>query len=128
MITFNLKNQDLVNILLSCGTTFILSKLELYSSQTHLTHIVTDCKVDARGAEYQGTASVTQNGIECQRWDSNEPHVPYHTYTDELFVDGSMSAAENYCRTVEDSDTGPWCYTMDPEVRWEYCDIPLCAA
>ena len=20
----------------------------------------------------------------------------------------------------------PWCYTMDPNVKWEYCDIPMC--
>ena len=22
---------------------------------------------------------------------------------------------------------GPWCYTSDPNVRWEYCDIPQCS-
>jgi len=90
--------------------------------------VAQDCKVDERGGEYQGITSVTENGRECQRWDSNEPHAPWHTYNDDLFVDGSMSAAENYCRSIEDSDERPWCYTMDPEVRWEYCDIPLCAA
>jgi len=22
--------------------------------------------------------------------------------------------------------SSPWCYTMDPEVRWQKCDVPLC--
>ena len=21
---------------------------------------------------------------------------------------------------------GPWCYTTDPDKRWEYCDVKLC--
>jgi len=21
---------------------------------------------------------------------------------------------------------GPWCYTTDPETRWEYCNIDSC--
>ena len=25
-----------------------------------------------------------------------------------------------------DGDSGPWCYTTDPDKRWEYCDVPVC--
>ncbi|KAB0404656.1 hypothetical protein E2I00_017569 [Balaenoptera physalus] len=32
---------------------------------------------------------------------------------------------ENYCRNP-DGETGPWCYTTNSEVRWEYCTIPSC--
>ena len=32
----------------------------------------------------------------------------------------------NYCRNPEGRGTKPWCYTTDPQVRWEYCDIPVC--
>jgi len=73
-----------------------------------------------------GTVSVTQSGRQCQQWSSNTPHVPYSAYTDDMFPDGSRAAAENYCRNPDPKDPFPWCYTMDPDTRWEKCDIPLC--
>lgn len=33
----------------------------------------------------------------------------------------------NYCRNP-DGDEGPWCYTTDPSVRWEYCNLKRCPA
>ena len=90
---------------------------------------VTDCLAEEAGRDYLGTTSVTVNGRVCQRWDSDTPHVPVSTYTNEdLFLEGSLSAAENYCRNPGNDEPRPWCYTMDPEVRWELCDIPLCTA
>ncbi|KAK2156967.1 hypothetical protein NP493_1923g00003 [Ridgeia piscesae] len=33
----------------------------------------------------------------------------------------------NYCRNVESMpEDKPWCYTMDPNKRWELCLIPMC--
>lgn len=32
---------------------------------------------------------------------------------------------QNYCRNP-DADTRPWCYTTDPSVRWEYCNLKRC--
>ena len=32
----------------------------------------------------------------------------------------------NYCRNPEGRGERPWCYTTDPEVRWEYCSVPAC--
>ena len=32
----------------------------------------------------------------------------------------------NYCHNPEGCNRCPWCYTMDPNVRWEYCDVLLC--
>ena len=29
-------------------------------------------------------------------------------------------------RNPSNSNGGPWCYTTDPDKRWEYCDIPTC--
>lgn len=34
--------------------------------------------------------------------------------------------SENYCRNAGGEESSPWCYTMDPNVRWQKCDIPLC--
>ena len=59
--------------------------------------------------------SHTQSGKECQRWDSNQPHTP-------RYRDGK----HNNCATP-DNDKKPWCYTTDPSMRWEYCDVKKCA-
>lgn len=32
---------------------------------------------------------------------------------------------QNYCRNP-DADSRPWCYTTDPSVRWEYCNLKKC--
>lgn len=32
---------------------------------------------------------------------------------------------KNMCRNP-DGDRAPWCYTMDPRVRWEYCSVQKC--
>ena len=32
----------------------------------------------------------------------------------------------NLCRNPE-GDRAPWCYTMNPSVRWEYCNLEKCA-
>ena len=42
-----------------------------------------------------------------------------------MFPDGSETAAHNYCRSP-DNGTVPWCYTKDTDVRWDYCDVPVC--
>ena len=38
----------------------------------------------------------------------------------------------NYCRNVQSNpecDEGwPWCFTTDPDKRWDYCEIPKCSA
>ena len=34
---------------------------------------------------------------------------------------GPRKGLFSYC-----TSTKPWCYTEDPDKRWEYCDIPMC--
>ena len=72
-----------------------------------------------------GTVSNTMTGKECQSWSSNTPHVT-HSFTDDNFPDASRKAAKNYCRNPDGDLQGVWCYTMDPNQRWELCDVPLC--
>ncbi|XP_061168128.1 plasminogen-like [Saccostrea echinata] len=76
-----------------------------------------NCKKTTKGLEYRGTTSVTRSGRKCQRWDSQYPHYHYFYRL--------ASVNENFCRNP-DSDSRPWCYTTDPQKRWEYCDIPVC--
>eukprot|EP00105_Crassostrea_gigas_P043020 XP_019927168.1 PREDICTED: hepatocyte growth factor-like [Crassostrea gigas] len=57
---------------------------------------------------------------ECKRWDQQSPHT--HTYQ-------SLGNQENFCRNLakdEEEEAGPWCYTLDPDIRWQTCGIPLC--
>eukprot|EP00058_Branchiostoma_floridae_P019989 XP_002605479.1 hypothetical protein BRAFLDRAFT_92896 [Branchiostoma floridae] len=75
------------------------------------------------GASYRGTVSVTETGKTCQRWDSQTPHR--HDRTPRNYPAGGL--VENYCRNP-DGESGVWCYTTDPNDRWDYCDVPICDA
>ena len=39
-------------------------------------------------------------------------------------IEGDLTEAQNYCRGV--GTEKPWCYTLDPDVMWESCEIPTC--
>lgn len=77
-----------------------------------------------RGRWYFGKQNTTMNGIACQRWDSQEPHKHHRPPT----VFPEIQDAENYCRNAGGEEPYPWCYTMDPLIRWQHCSIPLCAS
>ena len=86
-----------------------------------------DCLKTPAGREYNGTVSRTHSGKLCQSWSSNTPHDVHSDYTDDRFPDGSRKKAKNYCRNPDEYwENGAWCYTMDENVRYEQCDIPLC--
>ncbi len=84
------------------------------------------CKSTRMGQTYRGKVDNTRNGLGCQRWDSQFPHVHRHN-EDFMFPDNSTSDAENYCRNPNDEPFGPWCYTLDPDTVWDYCDIDDCS-
>ncbi|XP_056619759.1 plasminogen-like [Triplophysa dalaica] len=75
------------------------------------------------GSSYRGTVSVTKSGKTCQSWTSQTPHTHGRT------PDNSpcKGLAENYCRNPG-NDRAPWCFTTDPETRWEYCNVSRCRA
>ena len=68
---------------------------------------------------------MTVGGLVCQEWSSQTPHE--HSYGEDFQfpLDGSVIVAKNYCRDVDGLGT-PWCYTVDENVRWDYCDPPTC--
>jgi len=84
-----------------------------------------ECKLTEMGHEYMGTLTTTVSGKTCQAWSSNSPHISA-AYEDTQFADGSRAAALNYCRNPDSSGERPWCYTTDPNTRWDYCDVPFC--
>ncbi|XP_030053923.1 plasminogen [Microcaecilia unicolor] len=79
-----------------------------------------ECYVDS-GTTYRGTASMTISGKTCQAWNSRTPHNHAKTPENHPLAD----LTRNYCRNP-DNDISPWCYTTDPRVRWEYCNLQKC--
>ena len=79
-----------------------------------------ECLTSSRGGEYKGRVNVTRSGRKCQAWSEQTPHQ--HTGYKALVNDS------NYCRNLypKSNDYHPWCYTTDPNRRWEFCDIPAC--
>ena len=77
------------------------------------------------GENYAGIINVTLNGRTCQRWDRQSPHS--HGQTSQNFPEKNFTLAENYCRNPDHEHIGPWCYTVDPNKRWEGCGIPRCS-
>ncbi len=68
---------------------------------------------------------MTRTGNTCQRWDAQWPHE--HDVTSDMLPDGTLYEAGNYCRSPGFDSGGPWCYVTDPDITWEYCDVPMCS-
>ncbi|XP_052106228.1 zonadhesin-like isoform X16 [Mytilus californianus] len=79
---------------------------------------VDECRKSTKGTEYKGRISLTQTGRTCQYWERQYPQK--HVFS-------NLKTEHNYCRNPDNSGQ-PWCYTNDPTTRWEYCQIPMCAA
>ena len=89
-----------------------------------LNFIITACySVSDQGIHYNGTVSITMSGKTCQAWDSDTPHFHPLTSLYRPYLEG-----HNYCRNPEGRGSQPWCYTTDPNTRWEYCSIARCSA
>ena len=81
--------------------------------------------ISGSASEYVGSMAMTEGGRMCQRWDTQTPHSHNFGYDNNRFPDGSVRKAENYCRNP-DGKSRLWCYTTDPNVAWEYCNVPQC--
>ena len=79
------------------------------------------------GNSYIGKVAVTKSNVPCQRWDAQSPHEHVNANHVNYFPDVTLSDASNFCRNPTDGNTAqPWCFTTDPNTRWEYCIIPAC--
>uniref|UniRef100_A0AAY4DVA4 Hepatocyte growth factor n=1 Tax=Denticeps clupeoides TaxID=299321 RepID=A0AAY4DVA4_9TELE len=77
--------------------------------------------VSCKGEGYRGPMDHTESGRECQRWDTQWPHG--HDFHPHKYKDKGLD--DNLCRNPN-NDMRPWCYTMDPKKRWEFCNITVC--
>ncbi|XP_015599014.1 tyrosine-protein kinase transmembrane receptor Ror2 isoform X2 [Cephus cinctus] len=103
-----------------------ISKEKPTCSHVHLTDInvdliTYDC-VKGNGRFYLGKENKTKYGRNCQSWGVQEPHS--HDKPPDVFP--QIRYGENYCRNAGGDEPMPWCFTMDPLIRWEHCDIPIC--
>lgn len=70
--------------------------------------------------DYRGTISITRDGRTCQKWSDQFPHQ--HDRLPNSYEFASKGLGDhNYCRNPDDEALS-WCYTTDPNVRWDYCD------
>lgn len=75
-----------------------------------------------RGRFYQGKMNKTEDGLDCQRWDSQYPH----TYQRPPSFLPELQGAENYCRNAGGEEPRPWCFTTNSSIRWRHCNVPKC--
>lgn len=79
------------------------------------------CKLTHLGLEYTGDIKRTESGISCQSWTQSPSN-----FTNEMFPDYTIVKANDNCRNPNKNPEGLWCYTTNPEVLDEVCDIPIC--
>eukprot|EP00746_Dinoflagellata_sp_MGD_P151095 gnl/MRDRNA2_/MRDRNA2_82789_c0_seq1.p1 gnl/MRDRNA2_/MRDRNA2_82789_c0~~gnl/MRDRNA2_/MRDRNA2_82789_c0_seq1.p1 ORF type:complete len:293 (+),score=87.06 gnl/MRDRNA2_/MRDRNA2_82789_c0_seq1:71-949(+) len=76
---------------------------------------------DDFGISYRGLVTSTESGRTCQNWLDKKPHN-----IDVDPDDKNGLGNHNFCRNPDESFKKPWCYTMDPTVEKEECEIPIC--
>ncbi|XP_070611193.1 hepatocyte growth factor isoform X4 [Erythrolamprus reginae] len=76
------------------------------------------------GTNYMGNLAQTRFGLTCSRWDKNIQDLRRHL---PIYKDLDISKVKkNYCRNPDDDAHGPWCYTSNPKMPWDYCRISRC--
>ena len=109
-----------------------MRRLPTHTSLTLLTALVHTASAESwqdcyygKSSRFNGTVAVTKTGKTCQTWgDPVNPEQPHkHVPTDMNDYD---KKPHNYCRNPEGDLSGTWCYTTDPNTRWEYCSVKKC--
>ncbi|CAG0896448.1 unnamed protein product, partial [Darwinula stevensoni] len=94
-------------------------------------NVYPECRLTEKGKEYVGTKSVTETGKPCVDWEKNQYGMPWDFFNQEMgysdhFIYADPTIHKNYCRNHALYREKPWCFVSEPDIEWEYCDIPLC--
>ncbi|CAG0919569.1 unnamed protein product [Notodromas monacha] len=83
------------------------------------------CSTTLRESEVFGpTSRETIAGDPCQYWNSSSPHPVYPAI--EFIMPDEIGTAHNYCRNPYYTLVGLWCYTQNPNVRFDTCPSTHC--
>ncbi|XP_004839817.1 hepatocyte growth factor isoform X1 [Heterocephalus glaber] len=74
------------------------------------------------GKNYMGSLSKTRSGLTCSMWARNMEDLHRHIF----WEPDASKLNKNYCRNPDDDAHGPWCYTGNPLIPWDYCPISRC--
>lgn len=87
-----------------------------------------NCKMAGTGNDYVGHLMITRSNRECQDWfNAVSIHPEEKDYLNEtLFADLSLQDIMNFCRNPSRDIAGPWCYTRDPNVFKDICNVRDC--
>ncbi|CAG0889785.1 unnamed protein product [Darwinula stevensoni] len=89
-----------------------------------------ECRLTEKGKEYVGTKDVTETGKPCIKWESQPYDVPWDFLSKSDYAGNFLNLDpeihNNYCRNPSLFRERPWCFVSDPDIKWEYCDIPFC--
>mmetsp|Transcript_112273 Transcript_112273/g.198961 ORF Transcript_112273/g.198961 Transcript_112273/m.198961 type:complete len:237 (+) Transcript_112273:114-824(+) len=98
-------------LLASCAAIRAASNLRLRQLRRHGLAGPLDCYNEAnKGEDYAGLVDKTLSGRKCKKWmDTDKPDI-----------------VGDFCRNPDGGKEKPWCFTMDPSVEIEYCEIPVC--
>ncbi|CAG0886643.1 unnamed protein product [Darwinula stevensoni] len=94
-------------------------------------NVYPECRLTEKGKEYVGTKDVTVTGKPCLRWETKPYGMPWDFFNQEMgysdhFINVDAVIHKNYCRNPALYREKPWCFVSDPDIKWEYCDIPFC--
>ena len=110
---------DISSTYMSADKSFLYTEVSFYE------HDYQTCGTPSLQNDYRGFISNTKNNRTCQAWSSQFPHG--HSYFEYYYPNAGVGGDNNnYCRNPNNQPGGAWCYTTDPSVRWEYCDVPDC--
>uniref|UniRef100_A0A8D3D128 Hepatocyte growth factor n=1 Tax=Scophthalmus maximus TaxID=52904 RepID=A0A8D3D128_SCOMX len=71
------------------------------------------------GESYQGEQSRTRSNLPC---------VPWTDHSNRLRGMLMAGLEGNYCRNPDKDKHGPWCYTNNSAIPWDYCTVKPCDA
>ena len=98
---------------------FSAHKLHVCTAINSNIQFLLDCYYGV-GFGYHGNVNVTRSGRMCQSWKSQCPQRHWQIPKDVVKSKNDSNLCHNPDSSAPD---GPWCYTTDPNVRWEYCNI-----